>query len=64
MVSIHAPVRERRKLVHDPVTDDGFNPRSREGATAAIGATTSWSRRFNPRSREGATSLQRTSRSR
>ena len=34
IVSIHAPVRERRLSDIKPLTAGGFNSRSREGATA------------------------------
>ena len=54
MVSIHAPVRERRYAVTRESAHPSFNSRSREGATIqepSLAKATS----FNSRSREGAT---------
>ena len=55
-VSIHAPVRERRMPgCWHLLPPRGFNPRSREGATAVAWGDKTVEWRFNPRSREGAT---------
>ena len=55
VVSIHAPVRERRIANVAQQLSDGFNSRSREGATRRMAGMSAKTRCFNSRSREGAT---------
>ena len=54
-VSIHAPVRARRRLLVRHRVDYRFNPRAREGATQTSIVESLASNCFNPRAREGAT---------
>ena len=54
-VSIHAPVKVRRRNNQAGKLLRSFNPRTREGATSSIRHGMFSIRSFNPRTREGAT---------
>ena len=57
VISIHAPVKERRIRGVKGTGKADFNPRSREGATSHLLTRQCCESDFNPRSREGATLL-------